>query len=503
MRPKYTFTVINLEKEGDAGGCGARRFRNAGEVVEYLVAMEKAVQEGCSQDNGQLLQAMCSRLLDRNFWKSFKGLLGNANVQYHLKRVFARMPWETWNIQALDIICAVKEAKTFLPNRPNRKGIKKLCEYARRMLSKRAHPRVNVGEIIPPVSPEERERNLVSIIVPVYNVEKYLRSCLDSLSGQTHKNLEIICVDDGSTDSSPAILAEAAAKDPRIKVVHQENGGLSAARNTGLRHATAPYITFVDSDDWLEPDAIEKALAYMLGDALVDMVCYLAETEYEDIAMRYEQQVTDSQSYHACKYEGLHAMDAPVICNSTVTVWNKLFKKQLIDQWGLRFPQGLLFEDNTFFVSYALHARHAYFIGEALYHYRQRCDSIMGKAADGKTHRRADKLENFVLIYKHYEQHGALEEYKGVMNKFLNSYLFSDYRRNDRSGKKFVLDFATKIAQQCDPKLFTPGLVDKLRRRRYHKIEQLDYYTFRQKLFTIRKKKGKRIMRLLGLKIRL
>lgn len=484
-----------------AGG-GRSDIHTARNAVECLMTMEDAIQEANSQDNKQLRQSICVRLLDRNFWKVFKGLLGDDNVRYRFKRVLAQMPWEKRKLQVDDIVYAIKGAKTFLPNRPNRKGLKELCEYARRMASKVPAPRVNVGEIIPPVSPEERERNLVSIIVPVYNVEKYLRCCLDSLSGQTHKNLEIICVDDGSTDSSPIILSEAAAKDPRIRVVRQENGGLSAARNTGLRHATAPYITFVDSDDWLEPDAIGKALAYMLGDARVDMVCYLAEIEHEDVSMRYEQQVIDGQNYHACKYKGLHAMDASTICNSTVTVWNKMLKKELIDKWGLQFPPGLAFEDNSFFTNYALHVWYTYFIDEALYHYRQRLNSIMGKAVRGKVHNKADRLGNFVLMYKHYEKHGALEEYKGVMNKFLNSCLFADYRSNDKSGKKFVLDFATKIALQCDPKLFTPGLVDKLRRRRYHEIEQLNYYAFRQKLFSFRKRKGKRIIRLLGLKIR-
>ena len=100
-------------------------------------------------------------------------------------------------------------------------------------------------------------RPVISIIVPVYNVAPFLSRCLDSLVGQTYENLEIICVDDGSTDGSAAILDACAAKDSRIKVIHQENAGVSVARNRGLDAATGEFVTFVDADDWLEPDADE------------------------------------------------------------------------------------------------------------------------------------------------------------------------------------------------------------------------------------------------------
>ncbi len=93
--------------------------------------------------------------------------------------------------------------------------------------------------------------SMISVIVPVYNVEKYLSKCLDSIINQTYQNLEIICVDDGSTDSSPMILEEYAKKDSRIKIITRQNGGLSAARNTGVKNATGEFVSFVDSDDWI------------------------------------------------------------------------------------------------------------------------------------------------------------------------------------------------------------------------------------------------------------
>ncbi len=98
----------------------------------------------------------------------------------------------------------------------------------------------------------------VSIIIPVYNVEKYLQRCLDSVVNQTLKDIEIICVNDGSTDNSAIILEEFSKKDERIKIVNQKNGGLSRARNTGLEHSNGDYIGFLDSDDWIDLDYYEK-----------------------------------------------------------------------------------------------------------------------------------------------------------------------------------------------------------------------------------------------------
>ena len=104
---------------------------------------------------------------------------------------------------------------------------------------------------------------MLSVIVPVYNVEAYLPRCVDSILAQSYSNLEVILVDDGAKDASGAICDAYAAKDPRVKVIHKENGGLSSARNAGLDIALGEYIAFVDSDDWIEPDAYQHLLEVM------------------------------------------------------------------------------------------------------------------------------------------------------------------------------------------------------------------------------------------------
>lgn len=108
-----------------------------------------------------------------------------------------------------------------------------------------------------------KQQPLISVIVPVYNVEQYIHQCVDSILSQTYKNLEIILVDDGSPDNCPAICDGYARNDDRVKIIHQENGGLSAARNSALDLCTGEYIAFVDSDDWIESNAYEEMMSEM------------------------------------------------------------------------------------------------------------------------------------------------------------------------------------------------------------------------------------------------
>ena len=152
----------------------------------------------------------------------------------------------------------------------------------------------------------------VSVIIPVYNVEAYLRKCLDSVVNQTLKDIEIICVDDGSTDGSAAILEEYAAKDVRIKIIKQENAGVNVARKEGLKLATGEWITFCDADDWIEPDAIEKMVAAAQRED-ADCVCcgMLRDWRNGTSVFRPFDEMGPSDTYNA--------------------VVNKLFKRNLLE----------------------------------------------------------------------------------------------------------------------------------------------------------------------------
>lgn len=245
---------------------------------------------------------------------------------------------------------------------------------------------------------------LISIIVPVYNVEPYLRRCLDSLVNQTLSDIEIVCVDDGSTDASPAILQEYAAQDERIRIITQKNAGLSAARNAGLRVASGEFIAFVDSDDYVAPHTYELALRYM--EPGVDYVCFGVQVEGH--ASQAEMRSHELYFKHPCS--GLVGVTDELMLSCDNVVCNKLFRSSIIRERDISFPVGLRYEDNYFFRAYGVWAQSAFYIPEKLYHYVRHGGSIMGETWSGRETRAADLLEIAARLYRYYEQHGLLPE---------------------------------------------------------------------------------------------
>ncbi|MBQ6135977.1 MAG: glycosyltransferase [Kiritimatiellae bacterium] len=177
----------------------------------------------------------------------------------------------------------------------------------------------------------------VSIIVPVYNVEGSLARCLDSVAGQTERGIEIVCVDDGSTDSSPDVLARYAARDPRIRVLRRVNGGLSAARNTGLDAAGGEWIMFVDSDDWIPSDAVAK----MLSAAVESGLPVVASNGCAKDSLPAPRKPRVS-------WRRVEPALAGFVSNRRIhsSAWNKLYRRDAIG--SRRFVEGLLFEDWPF-----------------------------------------------------------------------------------------------------------------------------------------------------------
>lgn len=213
---------------------------------------------------------------------------------------------------------------------------------------------------------------LFSVIIPVYNVEPYLRECLDSVLAQTCGDWEAVCVDDGSTDGSGDILADYASRDSRIHVVTQANSGLSAARNTGLDHARGDYILFLDSDDWLEPSALESInaqLSILNSPFPKDLLCFggwRGEQEECPIPATYP---TGWDYYN---HQALAHHDFPFVC-----VVLRCYRRQFLEQNDLRFREGILHEDNHFTPRACMAAGKVAVIANPLYHYRIREGSIM------------------------------------------------------------------------------------------------------------------------------
>lgn len=214
--------------------------------------------------------------------------------------------------------------------------------------------------------------NLISVIVPVYNVEKYLQRCVDSIVNQTYKNLEIFLVDDGSPDDCGAICDEYARKDKRIIVIHKENGGLSSARNAALDVAAGDYIMFVDSDDWVEPDFCMKALKMAIVHH-VQIVAYGYQSFYMEngkTKKRYTNKPRLVDSSEAIRHLILRD---DVIYNYA---WNKIYERSLFE--NIRYPFGLLYEDNAVTYKLIARAKDIYVSDAILYNYVIRKDSISG-----------------------------------------------------------------------------------------------------------------------------
>lgn len=212
-------------------------------------------------------------------------------------------------------------------------------------------------------------KDLVSIIVPVYNVEKFLDKCITSIKKQTYKNIEIILVDDGSVDSCPAMCDKYATEDGRIKVIHKENGGLSSARNAGLDIASGEYVLFVDSDDYIEAELCETVLAYMSED--VDIVAFGFKRVFDEGEEKVE---FTGRAISVSKPELFQAYINRE--NFTHMVCDKMFRHNLFQ--NMRFIEGRLAEDLA--ISYKLfgNARKAVAIDTCFYNYYTRSNSIMG-----------------------------------------------------------------------------------------------------------------------------
>ena len=214
---------------------------------------------------------------------------------------------------------------------------------------------------------------LVSIIVPVYNVAPYLREALDSIVNQTYKELEILIIDDGSTDGSSAICEEYASSDPRIKLIHQSNKGLSGARNTGLEHATGDLVAFIDSDDSVSPVFIESLVNAMTSSSAAISVCRLS-TYNASGSMAGCPATSVVPSIASGVFERTDAIKLLVEEVMNVNVCNKLFKREL---WSdIRFPEGHVYEDAVACFRLFDKADRVVLIDESLYNYRHRPDSI-------------------------------------------------------------------------------------------------------------------------------
>lgn len=276
---------------------------------------------------------------------------------------------------------------------------------------------------------------LLSVIVPVYNVEEYLERCIESIIASSYKNIEIILINDGSTDKSIHICEKLKAKDERIKVFHKENEGVSSARNYGLENVKGEYITFVDSDDYIDKHMYTNLMNIMLKEDADIVYCDLVQVKSE----RDNQVDNKLNGYNI--YEKDEFIKDFLLVREAPFLWNKVFKKNLFQ--GIKFPVGKIYEDEFVFYK-LLHASktiiHAKYIG---YYYFWRDSSIMNSTFSQQQFDLIEAVEEVIhYINEHYPKYVKLAYYKYIYvnmllyNKIRNFSEYEDEKNKLRSNIK-------------------------------------------------------------------
>ena len=203
-----------------------------------------------------------------------------------------------------------------------------------------------------------------SIIIPVYNVEKEIKKCLDSIKNQTYGDFEVLCVDDCGKDSSMDIVREYAQKDNRFKILtHEHNRGVSAARNTGLDNASGEYTMFVDSDDWLETNALE-IIKNIFDKSKSEVIVFNIYNCYPD----GKKEINDTTNFKKANQTQVLLTENNL--NTFIgVVWNRAYKTSLINDNHIRFPEGMIIEDSDFTFKISMHLKSVFLIDDVLYNY--------------------------------------------------------------------------------------------------------------------------------------
>lgn len=292
----------------------------------------------------------------------------------------------------------------------------------------------------------------ISIIVPVYNAEKYLAECIDSILGQSFADFELLLVNDGSTDSSPAICHRYALQDKRIKVLEKSNGGVSSARNLGLANATGTWIAFIDNDDWIDP----SYLGNLLNKAIADK----AEVAFCDFYFANPDGSKKIYNAYSWEKQGLQGLNDYMETVWTV-VWAGLFKRSLISDHNLKFPVGITFFEDFYFISRLYYyANKVAKINLPLYYYRQiessAVHNLNDKSAADALFAISDTIRFFndLNCYENLKRPLCWRVLQASQEMILRTDLFGTFRRLHPQKKQFIfscpfLNRKQKIMAYC------------------------------------------------------
>lgn len=321
---------------------------------------------------------------------------------------------------------------------------------------------------------------VLSIIIPVYNAEKYLVECLNSIKEQIYQDWECICVNDGSTDNSLNILYSFSTVDKRFKIINQNNMGQAAARNAGLKIAKGEYITFVDSDDLLEKETYETALSNIKNS---DIVCFGLDI-FGDA--NFERRKAD-RAYYKIKYSGLKKLNDDIRYQTDCSPCNKIFKKAVIDKYNIMFPAGLKYEDASFYWKYILNVKYAYFIDKYLYKYRRHENSTMNITFGSKCSFAADHLHIMYDLYKYFQKSGKFDSNIDIMTKLFTDYFWLAYYYSPGELREGIFVLGSKYAKIIfKNRKIKRNLIKALIKEKYDNVCEPDLNFF-QRIFAVKR----------------
>ncbi len=276
----------------------------------------------------------------------------------------------------------------------------------------------------------------ISIIVPIYNVEQYIRKCIESLMGQTYKNIEIILVDDGSKDNSYEICKEYAEKDGRIKLIHKENGGLSDARNVGIENATGEYITLLDSDDWFSYNFCEIMLKEIKEQSADIVMCEMEPVYTDDYSFNIPNDYT-KQNYS--NLEALEKFEDTL----HVVAQAKLYKREMFNE--LRYKVGKIHEDEFMFHRMLFQAKKICCLNLKLYAYRQRENSITTSKFNVKRLHGVEALEDRIEFYEEKELTNLKNKTEAIYMFLMKKYIKVLNESDIEEKEKYIKELEVKL----------------------------------------------------------
>jgi len=332
----------------------------------------------------------------------------------------------------------------------------------------------------------------ISIIIPVYNVEQYLRQCLDSIVNQTYNNLEIICVNDGSKDNSIDILNEYKQKDSRIKIIDKQNEGVSVARNTGLLYASSDYVMFVDADDWLELNACEELVKYLEKNASDILIFSSWDCMADKKCPNYRVKKIEDIVYYNTE------IDFAIF---NMICFNKIYRLDFIKNTGVLFPPGLTSaEDHIFCNLLQFNNPICNFIPMTLYYHRRDNNTSLTKTCNiVATDLIAYKILSSNELYKKQDKKYQLQ----ILHRFL---IAANWRKNMYAGQKGEIQIDKDICEflKYSETLFSKEDLKTL--KYYNNLKNLKIKNFIKKVFSItnekKAKKKYKVIRILGIKIK-